>query len=490
MKILMVTSELAPYAKVGGLADMVSSLSKALSTCHHDVRVVCPLYGSIRKEASWSAHETPLVVNLGWGQKGYCRRWEGQLPGSKVKLYFLEHEQYYGRPEIYSGPWGAHADNGERFAFLSRAALDLCYSLDWIPDVIHAHDWPGGLVPVYLNTLEEGKALSRSASVFTVHNMKHHGLFERSILDFAGLPDSVFKSDGLEAMGFVNFLKGGLYYATKLSTVSPSYAKEMQTPEFGHGLDPAVRFRSGDLVGILNGIDLEHWSPEIDEYLPQRYSAQDLTGKLQCKHVLQKRLGLQEDSHILTFAAIARMDPQKGLDLLAESIPRVMDSMHAQVIILGMGEQDLEHWFLELSYRYPGRVAVYIGYDSALAHLIEAGADVFIMPSRFEPCGLNQMYSMRYGTPPIVRATGGLLDTVSSYKEGTGKGTGFVFHEASAEALYYTMGWACSTYYDRPQEFRALQINGMQEDFSWNHSARSYELLYQWAVKSVSKFPH
>ena len=484
----MVTTELAPYAKAGGLGDMVSSLAKALALRGHDVRIVCPLYGCVRKEESWAPHATPLVVHLGQGEEGYCRRWEGALPGSNVRLYFLEHEGYYGRPEIYSGPWGAHSDNGERFTFLSRAALDLCYALDWMPDVVHAHDWPGGLLPVYLNTVEAHKPLGKAASVFTVHNMKHQGYFAPGILKFAGLPDTVFIPEGLECMGMVNFLKGGLYHSTKLTTVSPTYAKEMQTPEFGHGLDPVVRFRAADLVGVLNGIDAEHWGPQVDEYIPAHYNTQDFRGKAVCKKVLQNRLGLVEDPHVMIFAAVARMDSQKGLDLLAEAIPRVMDNMHAQVVVLGMGEQDLEHWFLSLSYQYPGRVGVHIGYDSALAHLVEAGADVFVMPSRFEPCGLNQMYSMRYGTPPIVRATGGLLDTVESYNEEEGHGAGFVFEEPSTDALFYTMGWACATYYDRPKAFRQLQINGMKQDFSWRHSAQHYEDVYRWAIDQRASF--
>jgi starch synthase len=284
----------------------------------------------------------------------------------------------------------------------------------------------------------------------------------------------------------VNFLKGGLFHATKLTAVSPTYAKEIQTPDFGHGLDPVARFRAADLIGVLNGIDVDHWGPEVDEFIPAHYNPQNFQGKALCKKVLQGRVGIEEDPQKLLFAAVARMDPQKGLDLLAQVIPRVLESMHAQIIVLGMGEQELEHWFLDLSYRYPGRLGVHIGYDNALAHLVEAGSDVFLMPSRFEPCGLNQMYSMRYGTPPIVRATGGLLDTVEPYQEGTSKGTGFVFEEASADALYYTMGWACSTYYDRPQDFRALQINGMKKDFSWKHSAQEYEDVYRWAVAAKS----
>jgi len=487
MKILMVSTEVAPYAKAGGLADMVSALSKTLSTRGHDVRIVCPLYGCIRKEAHWQKHPTALVVHLGNGRRAYCARWEGILADSTVHLYFLELQVHFGYPEIYTGPWGAHGNNDERFTCLSRAAIDLCYALNWMPDIVHAHDWPGGLLPVYLNTVEQHTPFGQAASILTIHNMKHQGQFHADILDFAGIPYSTFRPDGLECLGGVNFLKAGLYHATKIIAVSPTYAREIQTPELGHGLDPVARFRSADLIGILNGIDEEHWNPAHDEHLPFHYTANNLDGKKGCKAILQRRLGLTEDPHVLIYAAVASMDPQKGLDFIAEIIPAALAHLHCQIIILGTGDQALEHWFLELSYRFPGQLAVHIGYDNALAHLIEAGADVFLMPSRFEPCGLNQMYSMRYGTPPIVRATGGLLDSVEPYQQGTFYGTGFVFKDPDAQALYNTMGWACSTYYDRPDAFRALMINGMQKDFSWEHSAQAYEQVYSWALQAKGK---
>jgi starch synthase len=483
MRILMVSPEITPYAKTGGLGDMVAGMAKALSERGHDVRVVCPFYGSITPDENWEICPKPLTVNLGKERIEYCRRRETIIPASNAIIYFLEYDKYFHRPEIYTGPWGAHADNDERFAFFSRAALDLCYDLEWIPDVIHCHDWTTGLVPVYLNTVERDRPLGKAACVFTVHNLKHQGVFGSHVLDFAGIPYDVYRSDGLESFGAVNMMKGALYHATKITTVSPTYAREIQTHGYGCGLEHVLKFRSADLVGILNGIDTQVWNPQIDTFLPARYSVDNMTGKALCKRALQEHFGLILDSHPIIFAAVARFDPQKGLDLLAQIIPEVVRHMHAQVVVLGTGDVGLENIFRDLAARFPGKLGVHIGYDSSLAHLVEAGADVFVMPSRFEPCGLNQMYSMAYGTPPIVRNTGGLVDTVEQYREDQLGGTGFIFNQASADALYYTMGWACSTYFDRHDQYRSLQRNGMRKDFSWKHSALQYESVYAWAMK-------
>ncbi len=480
----MVTPEVAPFVKVGGLADMLGSLAKVLTRRGHDVRVVCPLYGSVQREGSWSHEGHPLSVHLNWHREAFCRLWEAKLEDHKTHYYFLEYDRYFHRHEVYSGPWGAHEDNHERFAFLSRAAIDLCYSLDWVPDVIHAHDWPCGLVPVYLNSRDRYGPLGQTASVFTIHNLEHQGIFGREVMDFAGLPYDLFRPDGLESMGSVNMMKGGIYHATKLTTVSPTYAKEIQTPEGGCGLNHVLHFRAGDLIGILNGIDAEVWNPSGDPFLPEAYSADDLSGKATCKRLCQEALGLEVDPHVALFVSISRLCAQKGIDLLATIVPRILANMHVQIAYLGTGEQALEHRLMELSHHYPGRMASYIGYDNPMAHLLEAGADFFVMPSRFEPCGLTQMYSMAYGSPPIARATGGLVDSVDPYNEHTGEGTGFLFEDPTEDALYYTMGWACSTYYDRPEHYKALQVNGMKKDFSWSHSADQYEQVYSWAVEA------
>jgi starch synthase len=482
LKILMVSPELAPYVKVGGLADVLGALPKALAATGHDVRILCPLHGSIQRRPEWRPHDRPFTVNLGAGAR-WGRIWEAPLDGApKVTVYFLEHDEYFGRREVYSGPWGDHSDNGERYSFLSRAAIDLPAYLNWLPDVIHAHDWTTGLVPIYLNTTELHSPLRSTASIFTIHNLEFQGIFPREILGFAGIPKSVFRADGVEAMGYLNMMKGGIYHATKVSTVSPNYADEIQQPAFGFGLNHVLKFRAADLVGILNGIDEESWDPATDKYLPDPFDRDDLSGKAKNKAALQEELGMKVDPVAPIFGVVSRLYNQKGLHLLARVGERFLRDMNVQLVVLGSGEAWIENAFRKLKEQFPGRVGLYFGYNEGLAHRIYAGSDFFVMPSLFEPCGLTQMYAMRYGALPIVRATGGLVDTVHTYIEGKGHGTGFIFHEPSEDALYYTLGWACATYYDRPDEMKSLQDNAMRMNFSWEVSARTYVKLYQWAI--------
>ncbi|MFH1067217.1 MAG: glycogen/starch synthase, partial [bacterium] len=334
MKILMVAPEVAPFVKVGGLADVVGALPKQFNG--HDVRVVCPLYGSISAQKDWKAHDKPLVVHTGDYQR-YGRIWETRLPDSSVPIYFIEHGGFFDRHEVYTGPWGSHADNAERFIFLSRAGLDICYHFHWFPDVIHAHDWPTALLPVMLNTTESRGPLSRTASVLTIHNLEHQGVFHPSLMPMTGLPDWTFRADGLESLGWANMLKGGIYHATKLTTVSPSYAREIQEPVGGCGLHDVLKFRSGDLVGILNGIDPHVWNPAVDALIPAKYSAGDLSGKAACKAELQRQFKLEEDPTIPIFGVISRFVMQKGLDLLRDVIGRVVTQMRAQFVVLGAG---------------------------------------------------------------------------------------------------------------------------------------------------------
>ena len=480
-KILMVAPEAAPFIKVGGLADVVGALSKALSARGHDVRILLPRYAGMRHIEGAVPDDRPLIVKMG-GHEAYGRLWNCPLPGSKVKCYLLEHNRYFDAPTVYLGPSGDEADNAARFTFLSRAAIDLCYHLDWIPDVVHCHDWATGLTPIYLNTTELRQPMGHAASVMTLHNMQHQGWFHHKVVQMAGLPESVFRSDGLESMGEVNMLKGGIYHSTKITTVSPTYAREIQTPDGGCGLQNLLRFRAADLIGVINGIDETEWSPETDPLLPARYSKGDLSGKAVCKAKLQAAYGLKVDPGVALFTVVSRLVDQKGLDLLAAIGDRLMREMHIQVAILGTGDPALEAAFRELALRYPGRFAAFLGFDNELAHLTAAGADFLLMPSRFEPCGLSQMYAMVYGTPPVVRATGGLIDSVEQYIEGEGIGTGFLFKEATTHAFFDTIGWACSTYYDRPEDLAALRRNGMESDFSWDVSAGTYEAVYGWAI--------
>ncbi len=484
LKILQVAPELTPYAKVGGLADVVGALTKEMSRQGHDVRVLIPKYGSIEKDRKWKQVPGVLHVHLGKQREEFAGLWRTDYPGTRAGVFFLEYGKYYDRHEIYTGPWGGHHDNNERFTFLSRAAIEFCHHQQWYPDIIHCHDWPTGLVPVYLNTTEHGTPLVKTASVFTIHNMQHQGLFGRETLDFAGLPSWLFHPDNLEALGCVNMMKGGLYHATKLTTVSPTYAREIQTPAGGFGLDSVLRFRAGDLIGVTNGIDVEEWCPATDPLIPARYSAEDMSGKSVCKAELQRELGLEVKPDIPVFGIVARLFDQKGLDLLAEIVPWLMSEMTIQIALVGAGDPKLENAFRHLSIQYAGRVACYIGYNNQMAHLVEAGSDFFVMPSRFEPCGLNQMYSMAYGTLPIVRQTGGLVDTVQQYREGLGEGTGFLFEEASGRALYYTIGWACATYYDRREEFEIIRKNAMTQDLSWAKASSAYEEVYGWAINN------
>ncbi|CAI8266036.1 MAG: Glycogen synthase [Opitutia bacterium UBA7350] len=486
-KILMVTPELVPFIKVGGLADVVGALSKTLSQRGHDVRIVLPKYASLTGiETAVPLKSSPLIVNLG-GETAYAQVWEVSLPGCEAICYLLEHNLYFDGPEVYCGPSGNEADNAQRFSFFSRAAIDLCYQLGWIPDVVHCHDWPTGLLPVYLNTTEQGKPMEQVATVMTLHNVQHQGYFPKDTLEFAGLPEVTFRSDSLEAYGQVNMLKGGIYHSSKITTVSPTYAREIQEEDGGCGLEKLLKFRAADLIGVINGIDENEWSPETDLYLPERYSANDLKGKTACKAALQTAFGLNQADNVPLFSIVSRLVDQKGLDLLVATGQRLLETMNIQIAVLGTGDPTLEQAFKFLANQNPGRFASYIGFDNQLAHLSVAGSDFLLMPSRFEPCGLSQMYSMKYGAPPIVRATGGLVDTVEQYLEGSGLGTGFRFDAPTAEAFYDTVGWACSTYFDRPEEFAQLQANGMAADFRWDQSADTYEQIYTWAMEARKK---
>lgn len=485
MKILMVASECAPFSKVGGLADMVSSLSKQLGESGCDVRIFTPLYSSIRRGAKFKKFLEPLSVHMGLGIEEYASVWEAPLGAAKA--YFLEFNKFYDRPGIYNYAGESFGDNGGRFAFLSRAALDFCLASGWIPDVVHCHDWPSALVPVLLNRNFSSTALSRAASVMTIHNLQHQGVFHRGVLEYAGITMDEFRADSCESMGALNMLKGGIYHATKITAVSPTYAREIQTPQYGCGLEGVLRFKAADLVGIINGVDLKEWNPRTDKFIAANYGLGDMAGKAICKEALQRRMGLEVDAKIPIFAVVSRLYDQKGLDLLARIAQPLVDNMKIQIAVLGSGEPWLEGAFRSLAAANPGRIAAHIGYDGELSHIMEAGADFFVMPSRFEPCGLNQMYSMIYGTLPIVRRTGGLADTVESYsKSGGARGDGFAFDDPTADALYNTVGWACATWYDSPRDIAALRENAMRRDFSWSASAEKYMQVYRWAVSARS----
>ena len=475
LKVLVVSSEVAPFAKTGGLGDVVGALPKALRRRGIDVRVVVPLYAGI----DWNALERlegVLEVPMWWGTARSGVRL-GRLPGSEVPVYFLEYNRYFDRPFIYGRPGEGYSDNLERFTYLSRGALELTKRINFLPDVIHCNDWQTALVPVYVNTLEWAKPLHGSATVYTIHNLAHQGATDGGAMFITGLGQNHYNSGEFEHFGSLNLAKAGLWHSTVLSTVSPTYAREIQTPEYGCGLDGVLRSRSQDLFGILNGIDVDEWNPATDPFIAENYTLSRPDGKAACKAALQVEAGFPVDPTIPLFGTVGRLTVQKGLDVLAHAMERIL-SWNLQMVLLGNGDREAEHFFGTLSARRPDKFKAWIGFDHGLAHRIEAGGDFFVMPSRFEPCGLNQLYSLRYGTPPIVRATGGLADTVAPYDEKTGDGTGFVFKDLNPDALGNSVGWALSTYYDRASHVFSMRQRGMAMDYSWERSAASYEKLY------------
>ncbi|MCS6774200.1 MAG: glycogen synthase GlgA, partial [Thermoflexales bacterium] len=445
MNVLFVAAECAPFAKTGGLADVVGALPRYLRDLGHNVIVVMPRYSSIdgaRHSLRW-AHG-PMGVWMGDTEE-WCAVFEASNSGTPV--YFIESRKYFDRWGLYhDANFNDYLDNPRRFGFLTRAALQLCKDLNFKPDIVHAHDWHTALAPAYLKIWHwNDPVLGGAASVLTIHNVAYQGKYSAEHMPYLGLQWGNFTPDKFEDHGAINFLKGGIVYADMVTTVSPTYARETRTPELGYGMAPYLNNKGDRYVGILNGCDYAVWNPETDPLIPARYSAADLSGKRICKRALQERMNLEllDDAPII--GVVSRFVAQKGLHLLAQCIEGIVTNMRVQFAILGSGDKGLEHVFGSLPARYPGRIGSYIGYDEALAHLIEAGSDFFLMPSIFEPCGLNQMYSLRYGTLPIVRATGGLEDTVQQYDERTGQGTGFKFYEPSAHAVYYTVGWVVST---------------------------------------------
>jgi starch synthase len=479
LSVLFVASECAHFVKAGGLGDVIAALPKALRALGHDVRIVLPRYDVI-PAAGLTRHAAPLGVPLGAGE-AWSSVLETRLPGSDVPVYLLDHEGLFGRGYLYDPPGSIAPDNLVRFAFLSRGAIQLCRYLGWTPDVFHVHDWPTALVPVYLNTTDAVGALGRAASVLTIHNLAHQAKFPAADLAAAHLPWSELRPDSLEDHGGVNPLKGGLFHATKLTTVSPRYATEIRTPEGGAGLDAILRFRGADLVGILNGIDEAAWNPRTDPTLAAPFDAKDLSGKAACKLALQRELGLAERPDVPLLGVVSRLSEQKGTDVLLAALPRLLD-LDTQIMIVGSGDPAAEGYLLWRSHHGGERFRAWIGFSEPLAHRVEAAADMFLMPSRFEPCGLNQMYSQRYGTLPIVRATGGLDDTVDNYDPATGQGTGFKLWDLTVDALVGTVKWAVDTYRLQPDRFRAMQQRAMARRFGWDVAARTYAEVYGWAV--------
>jgi starch synthase len=468
----MVASEAAPFAKTGGLADVLGSLPAALASLGHQVAVVLPRYASIDLKAARPVYDN---LDVWFGPDRYrCSLYSTDGP---VPFYFVDCPPLYDREALYGDVDGDYPDNHIRFAALARAALTICRHL-FRPDILHCHDWQAGMVPAYLHsTFANDPTFLAIRTLFTIHNIGYQGLFPKEALPEIGLDATVFHPSGLEYWGRISFLKSGLVYSDHLSTVSPTYAREIQTPEYGLGMDGILRARSGVLSGILNGADYSRWSPETDPYLAANYSREDLTGKQICKEHLIAAFGLPAEAMAQPLAGIvSRFTSQKGADLIAAIADRLASS-DVRVVALGTGDPEYEALFAKMAADYPGRFSVRIGFDNGLAHQIEAGADMFLMPSRYEPCGLNQIYSLRYGTVPVVRATGGLDDTIK-------EDTGFKFSDYSGDALLRSIEAAAALWRDQPA-WRTMMRRGMEQDYSWRVSAGQYSALYQRLTRAL-----
>ena len=474
MKILFAASECVPFIKTGGLADVVGALAPVLAKEGHDVRVMVPLYSKIPESfVNEMTHVLDFEVTLGW-RKQYCGIEKLERDG--VTYYFIDNKFYFGRSYIY----GLGGDEYERFGFFCRAILNALPALDFQPDVIHAHDWQSGMVPALLKIQYAHLPFySGIKTMFTIHNLQYQGIFGiREVQDVLGLGDSLWTDDQLECFGCANYLKAGLVYSDLITTVSPSYAEEIQTAYYGERLDGLLRARKHEVYGILNGLDVVDYDPSHDESIASKFSPEDLSGKAACKEALQKEMNLTVDPDIPVIGMVGRLSSQKGLDLVDCVLGEIIDK-NVQLIVLGMGESRYVNLFEWAQDAFKGRVASRFDMDSALAHRIYAGCDMFLMPSQFEPCGLSQMIAMRYGTIPIVRETGGLRDTVLSYNEYNGEGNGFTFFNYNAHDMLYVIDRATDYYHQHKDVWKVLQERGMTTDFSWTRSADRYVQLYR-----------
>ncbi|MEO5572931.1 MAG: glycogen synthase GlgA [Gammaproteobacteria bacterium] len=480
-KILYACSELHPLIKTGGLGDVAGYLPVALKGLRQDICVVMPAYREVLARAGELTAVAQLIIP---GAQAPVTVLEGRVPGTQIKLYLIDAPEYFDRPGgPYAGPEGYDwPDNAARFCVFARAVVSLALDragLNWRPDLVHCNDWQTGLVPALL--AQESK---RPATLFTIHNLAYQGLFSWAHFQSLGLPPQLWSTEAMEFYGQFSFIKGGLIFADRLNTVSPRYAQEIRTPEFGYGLEGLLNHRAAKLSGILNGVDYSLWDPRHDPYIAQNYNSLTLKLKAHNKADLQRRFALTEVKGLPLIAYVGRLVEQKGMDLLVKILPELM-RYPIQIAVVGSGKKALEQTLIQCAAAYPGRMGVYIGYQEELAHCIEAGADMFIMPSRFEPCGLNQIYSLRYGTIPIVRRTGGLADTIvdttpESMKSGAA--TGFMFDEPTPHALLAALLRAIG-YFSSSHKWRALAKQGMQQDFGWQKSAQQYISLYQQIIK-------
>ena len=486
LRILFVTSEAVPFAKTGGLADVAGALPKFLQALGCEIKLVMPYYRMVRKSGvPVEPLDKPLEVTLG-DETLQADLYRSQLTRD-VPVYFIGCEEFFDREYLYGTPKGDYFDSAERFIFFSKASLSLARLLDFSPDIVHHHEWQTGLISAYLKTIHRKDPLfSSTAAVFTIHNIAYQGIFRKEKLALTGLPPEVYSPEGIEFWERINFMKAGIVYADIINTVSRKYSEEIQTPEFGYGLEGILKKRSQDLYGILNGVDYQEWDPAQDRHLAAQYSLEDLSGKKVCKRDLLKEFQLPSSLEAVpVLGVISRLVDQKGFDLLAEIIEDLF-SLDVGFVLLGTGDQKYHDLFTQIGRKYPRKAGIRIAYDDRLAHKIEAGADFFLMPSRYEPCGLNQIYSLRYGTIPVVRATGGLEDTIVPYDPATGKGNGFKFVRYKAEDFLGQIRAALQIY-RQPDQWKKLVRNAMTADFSWQRSAESYVELYRKALDKKRK---
>jgi starch synthase len=480
MKIAFVSTEVVPFAKTGGLADVAGSLPRELVKLGCDVKLFIPKYSLIDDSRhglkyNWEIGEVPIRIN---DIIRSVHIHQGKLPDSDIDVYFIDCPHYFHRHIIYTNDF----DEDERFILFSKAIIETLQRLQWAPDVVHCNDWQTGLLPLLIkDNYGWDKLFDHTATLFTIHNIGYQGKFSKSVLFKAEIRRDLFYTGGpIDQDGGISFLKTGISFADIINTVSNTYAHEILTSEYGAGLEKILQQRKEDLFGILNGVDYNTWNPETDKHIPYHYSVNDFQGKLLNKKVLLEHFRIPFDENVPLIGIVSRMVIQKGFDIFADAINELM-SLDAQWIILGSGEDQFENLFRQLSNQLPGKVGAYIGYNNELSHLVEAGSDMFLMPSRYEPCGLNQIYSLKYGTVPIVRKTGGLADTVHDLDEmnhfGFDTGNGFSFYDATGYALFKTVERAVSSFKNK-EVWKKIQKNGMRRDYSWKHSAEQYMELY------------
>ena len=489
LNVLYLSSEVEPFVKTGGLADVSSALPQSIKQLNHEVRIMMPRYSSV-SERSAKLHEMIRLkdIPIALGKKVHHANVQSSFLSnnhSKVQVYFLENKALFGRPGLYVHPETKkdYPDNDERFIFFCRGVLEVLKKLGWQANIVHCNDWQTGLVPAYLKTLyKDDPFYKETRSVFTIHNMAYQGTFPKSSFPKTSLPTELLSESGIEMSGNVNFLKSGLIFADAITTVSETYAEEIrQSDEYGCGLQEIVEGRKRDLTGILNGIDYSVWNPAVDQLIPHRYEYKTFDLKVENKRALCARMKLVFNEQTPVIGIISRLADQKGFDLIGEIIDELA-KLDLQLVVLGMGEKRYHEMFERAARKYPERIAIQLSFSNDLAHLIEAGSDMFLMPSRYEPCGLNQLYSMKYGTVPIVRATGGLEDTVEDVDPVRGTGTGFKFKKYESAELLKTIQRALKLYGDQPS-WRKIIRNGMSKDFSWEVSAKKYIHLYRSLAK-------